>query len=76
MLDRIPAYLDCPECGTSVSRDSLRAHVCDDRHRSDHAGRVVAAAVAELEADFRDYLQTPAGRFEMFYAQRTRNLMP
>jgi hypothetical protein len=30
------------------------------------------AQVAELEADIRSFLQSPLGRFELFYAQRTR----
>jgi hypothetical protein len=77
MLDRVPAYLDCPACGTSVSADHLPAHTCDARHRRDQATRILAAAAGELEADIRAYLESPRGRFELFYAQRTRNnLLP
>jgi hypothetical protein len=72
MLDPIPAYLDCPDCGTSIPVDKVELHACDDRHRRDHLERMTSAAVAELEADIRSFLQTPQGRFELFYAQRTR----
>jgi hypothetical protein len=72
MLDPVPAYLNCPECGTSVSAAAIAAHACDDRHRREHHDRTAVAQVAELEADIRSFLESPRGRFELFYAQRTR----
>jgi hypothetical protein len=72
MLDPVPAYLNCPECGTSVSAAAIAAHACDDRLRREHNDRTASAQVAELEADIRSFLQSPRGRFELFYAQRTR----
>jgi hypothetical protein len=72
MLDPVPAYLNCPDCGTSVSTDAVDAHACDERHRRDHVERTAAASVAEFEAHYRSFLETPQGRFALFYAQRTR----
>jgi hypothetical protein len=76
MLDPVPDYLNCLECGTSVSTDAIDSHACDDRHRREHHDRTAAAQVEELEADIRNFLQSPRGRFELYYAQRTRRGLP
>ena len=72
MLDPAPGYLDCPECGTSVASLALDRHRCDDRHRRDHAKRVAGSEIGVFEAEFRSFLATPLGRFEVFYAARRR----
>lgn len=72
MLDPAPGYLDCPECGTSVSPMNLGRHRCDERHRSDHTGRIAETEAAGFEAEFHRFLATPEGRFAVFYAARNR----
>lgn len=71
MLDPAPGYLDCPECGTSVSPLALERHRCDDRHRADHTGRIAETEAAGFEAEFRSFLATPQGRFAVFCAARS-----
>jgi hypothetical protein len=65
MLDGVPAYADCPHCGTSVPLDAGESHRCDERHRRDHV-------VDDFEVQYRRYLASPQGRFELFYAARER----
>ena len=72
MLDPVPGYLDCPECGTSVAPLALEQHRCDDRHRHDHVKRVAGSEIGAFETEFRFFLETPRGRFEVFYAERAR----
>lgn len=72
MLGPSPDYLDCPDCGTSVPLVPLVAHRCDGRHRHDHLTRVARDAAAAFEGDFRRFLETAAGRFAVYYAERTR----
>jgi hypothetical protein len=68
MLDGVPGYADCPYCGTSLPLDARAPHRCDERHRSDHA----VAEGDDLELEFRRFLASPQGRFELFYAARSR----
>ncbi|HEV3403664.1 MAG TPA: hypothetical protein VG073_05210 [Gaiellaceae bacterium] len=67
-----PGYLDCPECGTSVPLPALERHHCDERHRQDHGGRLVASEADTFEAEFGRFLATPRGRFDVYYAARSR----
>lgn len=73
MLDPVPDYLDCPDCGTSVPRLSDAPHRCDDRHRRDHLDRATSDAAAAFEAEFARFLETPQGRFAVYDAERTRD---
>jgi hypothetical protein len=72
MLDPVPAYLDCPSCGTSVASHALERHRCDDRHCRDHSARIARAEALTFEVEFCRFLATPQGRFEVFYAARSR----
>jgi hypothetical protein len=74
MLDGRFNYTSCRDCGTSVGLDGLETalHRCDLRHRTEHG---IALAVAELELfepELHEYLDSPQGRFEVFYAARSR----
>jgi hypothetical protein len=72
MLDASPDYVDCPDCGTSLAPHALERHRCDRRHRDDHAARTARVEASSFVAEFRAYLATPQGRFEVYYAARTR----
>jgi hypothetical protein len=72
MLDTGPGYLDCPECGTSVPLPTLEPHRCDERHRQDHGGRLAASEADAFAAEFGLFLATRHGRFEAYYAARSR----
>jgi hypothetical protein len=74
MLDGGFNYTSCRECGTSVSLDGLESelHRCDTRHRTEHVMALAFAEIELFEPELRDYLDSPQGRFEVFYAARTR----
>lgn len=56
--------MPCPSCGASVARGD-GAHVCDDERR-------LAFELFGLDGEVGEWLTTPAGRFEQYYAERTR----
>jgi len=72
MLGGPPDYADCPDCGTSVPLDGIRPHRCDERHRADRIAAIALSAVERFEHQLGEYLETPQGRFELFYAARER----
>jgi hypothetical protein len=57
-----------------VNLESLDAalHRCDGRHRDENALHLALAEVALFERALGWYLDSPEGRFEAFYAARTR----
>jgi hypothetical protein len=68
-------YTSCPDCGTSVRLESLAAelHRCDGRQRVAHVIRIALAEEVDLfEHEWHEYLDSPHGRFEVFYAARAR----
>jgi hypothetical protein len=65
-----PRFMPCAHCGASVERGA--EHECDER-------RVVEFRLAQLGPEIDSFgeqlsawLETPRGRFERFYAERTR----
>jgi hypothetical protein len=66
-----PASLPCPECGAAMSFDG-GDHVCDEERRRWHQLFLVNGEIEELEDEVRDYLTSPQGQFEAFYAERQR----
>lgn len=74
MLGGMDDYTSCPDCGTSVNLASLDSelHRCDGRHRDEHAIRLALSEVALFERELADYLASPQGRFELYYAARSR----
>jgi hypothetical protein len=67
-------YTSCPSCGTSVAHESLseQLHRCDERHRDEHMTRLALGECALFELELGEYLDTPQGRFELYYAARSR----
>ena len=47
-------------------------HVCDEERRRWHQLFVVNAEIEELDDELRTYLDSPQGRFELYYAERER----
>jgi hypothetical protein len=74
MLGGASDYTRCPDCGTSVGHEILVAelHRCDARHREDHVSELLVVETEVFEWEWADYLDSPRGRFEVFYAARTR----
>ena len=67
-----PQYLPCPECGESVACDDDAAHVCDDDRRLDYVLLHLRDEIAEVEALFGAWLDSPGGRFAAWLAERDR----
>lgn len=74
MLGGASDYARCPDCGTSVGHEILRAelHRCDERHRNDHLAQLAVVEAEMFEWAWAEYLGSPQGRFEVFYATRSR----
>ncbi len=68
-----PQYIACPECGACVPREEAEAHVCEGERWLDYQLVRLRPEIARFEADFREWLTTDAGRFELFYAERSRS---
>ena len=67
-----PQYAPCDECGASVARTERAEHECDRERWLDFQMFQLRDEVAELEDQLDAYLDSAAGRFELFYAARTR----
>jgi hypothetical protein len=68
-----PSSAPCPDCGAVIELDD-DAHECDEERRRWHQLFLVNTEVASLELELREYLSSPHGRFEAFYAERERLL--
>ena len=62
----------CPECGAMASLAALHGHECDSGAWVSHQVIKARPGLARLEQDLAGYLATPRGRFELWYAERTR----
>jgi hypothetical protein len=65
-------YMPCPECGASLAGEEQDEHVCDGERRLDFQMFRLRGRIARLELDFGEFLASPAGRFEAWYAERQR----
>jgi hypothetical protein len=63
---------DCQGCGAELSARALRSHVCDWWRWLDHQVAVRQDELQRFELELGDYLGTPRGRFELWYAERER----
>ena len=73
MLGSPAPSLPCPECGAAIVLDG-EDHECDEERRRWHQLFLVNTEVASLDEELREYLSSPIGRFESFYAERERLL--
>jgi hypothetical protein len=67
-----PQYIACPECGACVPRWEADDHVCDRERWLDYQLVRLRPEIARFEADLSDWLGTDEGRFELYYAERSR----
>jgi hypothetical protein len=68
-----PAYMPCPECGVSLSRDERDGHVCDAVQRARYALFQLRGEIERFELELAGWLQSVNGRFEVFYAAWQRD---
>ena len=67
-----PQYGPCGECGASVPVSEEDTHECDRQRWLDYQMLQHRAGVAQLEVELGVWLETPHGRFAVFYAERQR----
>jgi hypothetical protein len=65
-------FMPCPDCGSSVERAHAARHRCDPKRRLDFEVFALRHELAAVEAELTAYLETPQGRFELWYAERER----
>lgn len=64
--------MPCPECGASVAVAAEAEHVCNPNRRVDYELFQLRAETAALDAEIEEYLSSPKGRFEQWYAEHDR----
>jgi hypothetical protein len=67
-----PELRRCEGCGDELSARALRTHVCDWWRWLDYQVAVRRDELQRFELELGDYLGTPRGRFELWYAERDR----
>ena len=65
-------YVSCDDCGASVARAESGSHECDPERRLDYLIFKLRGEVARFEVELGDYLDSPHGRFESWYAEHQR----
>lgn len=65
-------YAPCPECGASLAAEDRDEHECDRERWVDFQMCQLRTDVARFEVDLAGYLGSTRGRFEAWYAERTR----
>jgi hypothetical protein len=65
-------HLPCEECGASVPKVELEEHVCDPERRADYQLLQQREELEGLEDEYRAYCESPAGKFALWYAARSR----
>ena len=67
-----PHYMPCVECGASVARTERELHSCSRDRRLDFAVFQLREELEQFDEVFTAYLESPHGRFEVWYAARHR----
>lgn len=68
MLERVL----CPGCGVRVTPEALDDHVCERERFVAHQMARLRPEIARFEDELAEFLGSPRGRFELWYAARTR----
>ena len=68
----VSRFIPCPDCGATIERQDNERHECDPERRLDHQMSQLSGEIELLEQQVADYLDSPNGRFELWYAQRER----
>jgi hypothetical protein len=69
-----PAFMPCPNCGASVARARQDEHVCDEKQRRSYELLQARVEADRFDTQLTEWLETPSGRFAIFYAERERRL--
>jgi hypothetical protein len=67
-----PAHMPCAQCGASLARAERAAHSCDPERALDYLLVQLRDEIAAFDAQLASWLSSVAGRFECWYAERSR----
>jgi hypothetical protein len=67
-----PHYMPCVECGASVARTERELHTCNRERRLDFAVFQLRDELEQFDEVLIAYLESPRGRFEVWYAAHRR----
>jgi hypothetical protein len=65
-------YRPCPGCGIPIHNTLAEEHQCDPVRKLDWELLLLRPEIESFEDDFNRWLETPRGRFEIWYAGRAR----
>jgi hypothetical protein len=68
--------MPCTTCGGSVARGREDEHACEEERRLRYQLFQLREEIAAFDARLEEYLDSPSGRFEVFYAARERARRP
>ncbi len=66
-------HMPCDECGASLAHDEREGHACERERWLDYQVTQRQAELEGFELELGYYLQSPRGRFELWYAERERS---
>jgi hypothetical protein len=65
-------YMPCPDCGASVDGRAAGQHVCERERWLDYQLFQRRDEIQRFDGELGAYLCSARGRFELWYAERTR----
>jgi hypothetical protein len=65
-------YMPCPDCGASLAGEERAEHTCDRERRLDYQMFQLRDEIGHFDGELAVYLDSPAGRFEVWYAENRR----
>jgi hypothetical protein len=71
-LFREPSFMPCDECGASIARVDRDQHTCSPERKLEYELFQLRHEVEEFDALLEAYLASRRGRFDVFYAERSR----
>ena len=66
-------YMPCPDCGASVDGRADESHVCEEERLLEYRVFQLRAEVASFDTELAEFLASPRGSFELWYAARERD---
>ena len=67
-----PRYMPCTDCGASLERAERDEHLCERERWLDYQVFQQRGELEGFELELGYYLDTPRGRFDLWYAERRR----
>ena len=65
-------YRPCPDCDTSLAGEDPDVHLCDPERRIEFLMFRLRGELARLDEEMAEFLDSPHGRFEAWYAEHRR----